>query len=537
MSNPKHGNWDFDVPSRIPNNAMDTYWSQDKIRDMRYLEQIGSRVDYDLPLISRGLEFRIEDKLNEGIFIRINAGVGYYEQTYKIPQDWTETPPELTDITITRQIKLREAYIWVLAPEEVQLLQSYYGQRIYVNAYETEQNGNERQKTKAAVVYPYEVELQQEFKLELQEGGLSIGSFIQKSTSQPYQFSIYQTQNRRVLVRNNLVYNYDFRFFSNQNGAITNWYDFKHPDGWIYTDNGTDGKIGYDEENRCCKIVTSSDGSGARVFKQSLHEFVNWKDALRGSTVTVKLYIRGGGVINLSDGVSIMSYSLLNTGDLEEVVLQINIDLAATKLEVSIEIAASNAEIEVYKVFGNKGLEAIESLPCIVQGVIGEIKTYDATETPPSGEFELNGVELPENYSRLDSFINGKFGRGGNGRSKLNDSRGLFERQWAHGSDNDPDRDLRSDRGDGVAGDHVGTLQGDAIRNITGSVGRWSSRNMIIEATGCFQAINHGNLVNTFYSSGGGDQITADFDASRVVPTASQNRPASTNRLKTTRWC
>jgi hypothetical protein len=218
----------------------------------------------------------------------------------------------------------------------------------------------------------------------------------------------------------NLVYNYDFRYFSNQESNITTWYDYNHPDGWIYGDNGTDGKVGYDTTLKCCKIMTSTDGSGMRIFKQALHEFVNWREVLRGATVTLKAFVKGDALLKLSDGVSVASCVLQNTGAIEEIELQIEVSNLATELTFSIESSTAANAVEVYKVYANRGHEAIETLSCIVQGVIGEIKTYDATEIPPIGEFELNGIELPAGYSRLESVIKSKFGNGANGRSKLN---------------------------------------------------------------------------------------------------------------------
>jgi hypothetical protein len=98
---------------------------------------------------------------------------------------------------------------------------------------------------------------------------------------------IYSSQQK------NLVYNHDFRLFSNQASTISSWYNYLHPDGWVFTDSGTDGKIGYDSSSGCCKIQTSSDGTGSRILKQRLHEFVNWGALLKGATVTLKAFIKG----------------------------------------------------------------------------------------------------------------------------------------------------------------------------------------------------------------------------------------------------
>ena len=332
----------------------------------------------------------------------------------------------------------------------------------------------------------------------------------------------------------NLVYNYDFRYFSNQLATISSWYSYLHPDGWVYSDSGTDGKIGYESILECCKIQTSSDGSGVRSFKQALHEFVNWGNLLKGSSVTLKAFVKGSNVtVKLTDGITVQSFALQNTGGIEEVTLQIPVNISATELTVLIESSTSSNVIEIYKIYANKGEYAIESLPCIVQGKIGELKSYDATEVAPIGEFELNGIELPTGYTRLSAFLNGKFGTGSNGRSKLRDGRGRFERQWDHGAGIDPDAASRTNRGDGTTGDHIGTSQSDAIRNITGTLVNVSL------GSGAYGA---GAMYISSKNDGanGGDGSRAgnlEFAASQVVPTGSDNRPKNDNTLRTIRWC
>lgn len=327
----------------------------------------------------------------------------------------------------------------------------------------------------------------------------------------------------------NLVYNNDFRYFSNQSGVISSWYDYKHPDGWVYDDNGSDGKIGYDTNLECCKFQTSSDGSGARNFKQSLHEFVNWKKLLLNKKITLKAFVKGANaLIKLTDGVSVQSYNLINSGAIEEVTLQLDIDSLATELTISIESSEISNIIQVYKVYANIGKYAIETLPCIVQGKIGELKSYDATEIPPAGEFQVYSMELPEGYTRLDSYIDGKFGRGVNGRSKLDDALGRYERNWSNGSTNDPDRGLRTDRGDGITGDRVGTKLDDQIKN---------HKHLLYSS-------NYGGAMDvyglTLHSALGGRNLgTLDYrDTGTLQSTGgNQTNPIDRNILKTIRWC
>lgn len=93
----------------------------------------------------------------------------------------------------------------------------------------------------------------------------------------------------------------------------------------------------------------------------------------------------------------------------------------------------------------------------------------------------------------------------------LTDVRGEFIRVWDDARGIDASRTLLSS-------------QGDAIRNITGgfvgydygfdSSGAW---------TGAFKYVTKGS--NTAASGGTGGEVTTGFDASLVVPTASENRP------------
>lgn len=129
--------------------------------------------------------------------------------------------------------------------------------------------------------------------------------------------------------------------------------------------------------------------------------------------------------------------------------------------------------------------------------------------TVPNGWLECNGQVFntgtnPKLYGVL-------------GRNVVPDYRGLFLRGWAHGSGtNDPD-----------AGRAIGSVQGDAIRNITGQFAA------DVAAMG---SIGRG-VEGAFYDNGwlgtpadGGTNRNPEvrkiaLDVSRVVPTAAENRP------------
>jgi phage-related tail fiber protein len=89
-----------------------------------------------------------------------------------------------------------------------------------------------------------------------------------------------------------------------------------------------------------------------------------------------------------------------------------------------------------------------------------------ATETPPNGWLECDGSEKSRTtYSALFAIIGEKYGNGdGSTTFNLPDCRGQFLRGWDHGAGNDPDAGTRTNRGDGVTGDHVGTKQLDTFQ-------------------------------------------------------------------------
>ncbi|CNI48701.1 Ig-like domain-containing protein [Yersinia pekkanenii] len=136
---------------------------------------------------------------------------------------------------------------------------------------------------------------------------------------------------------------------------------------------------------------------------------------------------------------------------------------------------------------------------------IGFIGIFAGSEAP-AGWLELNG----QTFDKIKNPKLAKILPSG----RVPDYRGQFVRAWAHGSSVDPD----SNRA-------IGSLQGDAIRNIKGMTG------------GAAYMPNAG-LSGPFYEvrprQGTAYQSTNDsssqnlgFDASRAVPTATENRPTN----------
>lgn len=97
------------------------------------------------------------------------------------------------------------------------------------------------------------------------------------------------------------------------------------------------------------------------------------------------------------------------------------------------------------------------------------------------------------------------------------DIRGYFPRVWNNGGTIDSNRNFE-------------TLQNDAIRNITGTLAGWTinNRNNPVPTSGLFTA----SKITGNYSLEGApwlDLYNVNFNASRVVPTATENRPYNFN--------
>lgn len=121
--------------------------------------------------------------------------------------------------------------------------------------------------------------------------------------------------------------------------------------------------------------------------------------------------------------------------------------------------------------------------------------------TPPTGWLKCNGAPFAaENYPKLALVYPGLV---------LPDLRGEFIRGWDDGRGVDSGRAILS-------------AQGDAIRNITGQMNdvRFNSQ---ASASGTFTTRIRGNT--SADSNNGGTARDVNFDASNVVPTASENRP------------
>lgn len=287
--------------------------------------------------------------------------------------------------------------------------------------------------------------------------------------SNPSMSHLYESGSNEWLYslqQKNLVYNYNFLYFSNKT-VISNIVTTNHPDGWLYNDPGSGGNISLDGED--CVIVTSSDSTSTMTFRQGLNEFPRWQSVLNGNTVTAKVLTTVSAdaeiKVILSDGItSNIKTSTLATGGDFNVELTLDIASDASTLYIEIQSQSPSAQITISKAYANIGKVAIESLPCIVNGIIGERKQYVATQNSPAEELSLcTGVtELGPNHTRLSSVLNRRFGAGQNDLSLLPDMRGYFSRSWDNGATVDTDASTREMLGNTtVVGDYVGTVEAD----------------------------------------------------------------------------
>lgn len=138
-----------------------------------------------------------------------------------------------------------------------------------------------------------------------------------------------------------------------------------------------------------------------------------------------------------------------------------------------------------------------------------------ALNTQPDGWLICNGQAVSSTdmgqRALYDALVAAGYPYGSsNGHPLVPDLRGEFIRGLDSGRGVDPD----NTRG-------IGTVQGDAIRNITGEI--HSSTEFMSHKSGAFSnSVSDSSARNEGYSTGG---KRFKFDASLVVPTAPENRP------------
>jgi phage-related tail fiber protein len=154
------------------------------------------------------------------------------------------------------------------------------------------------------------------------------------------------------------------------------------------------------------------------------------------------------------------------------------------------------------------------------EGIPAGSVAYFAMSSPPSGWVKANGAAISRStYSSLFSAIGTTWGSGdGSTTFNVPDLRGEFARNWDDGRGQDSGRGFAS-------------YQGDAIRNITGGV--YTAHSLGLFASSDYGAVYKWPSYRGSVGGGGGSSYWTGFyfDASRVVPTAADNRPTNVAAL------
>lgn len=177
------------------------------------------------------------------------------------------------------------------------------------------------------------------------------------------------------------------------------------------------------------------------------------------------------------------------------------------------------ARVEMYGLDANR-----QPVRKVANSPVGWIGWYPV-ETPPEGTLVCNGGAVSRTaYVELFAVLGTKYGAGdGSTTFNLPDLRGRF---------------VRGTGGNAAA---LGVEQGDAIRNITGQL--WGRCIQSIGGTSTdYHLLGPVSPTNALYATNGGEANAAEalgtiskvmggqyifLDASRVVPTAVENRPVN----------
>ena len=220
--------------------------------------------------------------------------------------------------------------------------------------------------------------------------------------------------------------------------------------------------------------------------------------------------------ITSAEQFALSSAAILQATNYDDLVDQPRHSIPNTKYSSAVTLGAEQnlendvkmrpAEISVY--YGNDA-EALYTLSTRLYKLppeslipVGMIIAWASTSNPDDGTWlECNGQSCAA-YPKLVAVL---------GRSTVPDYRGVFLR--GYGSRTSSHYGTVTHQSGAL-----GELQGDAIRNITGSMATSMSY-----ADGKLFQMSY--VIRTFDRDGGGPVNATSFDASRVIPTANENRP------------
>ncbi|MDR2192413.1 MAG: phage tail protein [Endomicrobium sp.] len=148
----------------------------------------------------------------------------------------------------------------------------------------------------------------------------------------------------------------------------------------------------------------------------------------------------------------------------------------------------------------------------------------------PSGYLPCDGKEVNQSeYPDLFAVIGSLYGSAGGGKFRLPNFQGMFLRGAGSQTINvsnkgsDPNQNKTNIT---VTANPLGQVQGDAIRNIVGTAGSANNTYAYFSRSSGVFALEGGANHQT-NGGGGSSRNGINFDASRIVPTSMENRPAN----------
>lgn len=147
----KHLNWKYN--SSLPYALGDRYYSQDLIRDFRYIQDVVGNLAYDVfgQVIPRKISGGVVTK-GSGDTLNITAGRGWAAFNVTIPDTFSSLPPSTTTADITAV-----PVVWTQQTNMALAGATLNGSAVnYVKVRYTETNGNTRTRAKALGTYSYE---------------------------------------------------------------------------------------------------------------------------------------------------------------------------------------------------------------------------------------------------------------------------------------------------------------------------------------------------------------------------------------------
>lgn len=207
-----------------------------------------------------------------------------------------------------------------------------------------------------------------------------------------------------------------------------------------------------------------------------------------------------------------------------------DVDFTAAYYWMKIEILEGSdyREVSYAQLPSSPYSEVANNATVVPSGMI--IAFAGPAENVPHGWLLCDGAEVNRSeYANLYNAIGVSWGTGDGATTfNLPDLRGMFLRGVA-GTDTigDPDANNRVSRSDngGNTGNNVGSYQGDAIRNITGSCGTFGGENRgdLPDSGALWREL--GVPQNRGMDENGHGIRSVNIDASLVVPVGSDNRP------------